>query len=211
MLRQTWPSLVFLCNPNNPTGAICPLRATEHWTTVCHETLFIIDEAYLAFASCPSALEINAPNLLVLRSMTKDYALAGLRLGYAAGPVELIEAISGLRPAWNVNAPAQAAGVAALSDPDHLRDGLARLRAAKDALVHGLQALGLSPVPSAVHYFLLQVGDGATTRRRLLDHGILVRDCASFGLPAYIRIATRRPQENERLLRALREVLPCPG
>jgi histidinol-phosphate/aromatic aminotransferase/cobyric acid decarboxylase-like protein len=139
--------------------------------------------------------------------MTKDYALAGLRLGYAVGHVLIIAALSRVRPAWNVNALAQAAGLAALGDEVHRQQSLQALAQAREELVTGLAKLGLPPLPSATHFFLVRVGDGAAFRQALLRQGILVRDCASFGLPAYVRIATRRPEENARLLEAIRTVL----
>lgn len=207
-LRQLRPRLVFLCNPNNPTGVALPVETITAWAAAYPATLFVVDEAYLAFAAgLRSALTTGARNVLVLRSMTKDYALAGLRLGYAAGPARLIEALARVRPAWNVNALALAAGVAALADETHRRRSLAALARASAGLADGLRALGLPPMPSAVHFFLVHAGDGAALRRALLARGILVRDCASFGLPAYVRISTRRPPDNARLLAALREIL----
>ena len=106
---------------------------------------------------------------------------------------------------------AQAAGIAALQDTAHLAAGLERITPAKHDLMAGLHALGLLPVPSTTHFFLVRVGNGAACRQALLGRGILVRDCASFGLPAYIRVATRRPEENARLLAALVEVCPWCG
>jgi L-threonine-O-3-phosphate decarboxylase len=198
------PRLVFLCNPNNPTGSVLPPEQIAAWAKAQPETLFVVDEAYLAFApGMRSALGIDADNILVLRSMTKDYALAGLRLGYAAGPRRAITGLERVRPAWNVNALAQAAGLAALADEAHLRASLEALRAAKKALLVGLKRLGWAPLPSEVHFFIMPVGEGQAFRHALLRQGILVRDCASFGLPAYVRIATRRPEESARLLAAL--------
>lgn len=196
--------MAFLCNPNNPTGQVLALDALDEWAREYPKTLFVVDEAYLAFApGMKSAVALRRKNILTLRSMTKDYALAGLRLGYAAGDEVVIQAIASLRPAWNVNALAQAAGLAALQDETHLRETLAQLQIEKQRLIAGLQALGFDPVPSRAHYFLLPVGNGADFRRKLLTQGILVRDCASFGLPAYVRMATRKEEENAHLLRAL--------
>ncbi len=147
--------------------------------------------------------------MLVLRSMTKDYALAGLRLGYGVGDGPVIEALSRVRPPWNVNGLAQAAGLAALSDQAHLMTSLAALGHDKGKLIRALTSLGLQPVPSATHFFLVPVApaSAAEFRQRLLRHGILLRDCTSFGLPAHVRIATRREEDNVRLLTALRECL----
>jgi histidinol-phosphate/aromatic aminotransferase/cobyric acid decarboxylase-like protein len=207
-LHRGQPRLAFLCNPNNPTGTLIPLETIAAWTRAWPQTLFVVDEAYLAFAATArSALTIGAENILVLRSMTKDYALAGLRLGYAVGHAGVIAALARVRPPWSVNGMAQAAGVAALADDGRLRWSLAELARAKEPLLAGLRGLGLTPLPSAVHFFLLPVGDGAAFRRALLRRKILVRDCASFGLPANVRIATRRPEENDRLLAAIQEVL----
>jgi histidinol-phosphate/aromatic aminotransferase/cobyric acid decarboxylase-like protein len=178
------------------------------WAYTHPGTLFVIDEAYLAFApGLRSALTVGADNILVLRSMTKDYALAGLRLGYTVSHVSVIRALSQVRPTWNVNALAQAAGLAALRDEAHRQQSLQALARAKEKLVAGLAELGLPPLPSATHFFLVRVGDGAAFRRALLRQGILVRDCASFGLPAHVRIATRRPEENARLLETIRTIL----
>lgn len=198
--------MLFVCRPNNPTGALLELDALAGWAKRFPRCLFVVDEAYLAFArGCQSALSLNAENVLVLRSMTKDYALAGLRLGYAVAEAELCAAVTRVLPPWNVNALAQAAGVAVLNDTTFLRT-LDSLAGDSAHLVRDLTALGYQPCPSAVHYFVMDVGNGAAFRSKLLGRGILVRDCASFGLPAYVRIAAKRPFENERLLAALREM-----
>jgi L-threonine-O-3-phosphate decarboxylase len=203
------PRLVYLCNPNNPTGRILPPEHIAAWAKAQPEALFVVDEAYLAFApGMQSALSMSQDNILVLRSMTKDYALAGLRLGYAVGHRRAIAVLERVRPAWNVNALAQAAGVAALADEAHLRASLEALRVATQALRAGLERLGFAPLPSEVHFFIMPVGEGQAFRRALLREGILVRDCASFDLPAYVRIATRRPEENARLLAAIAMIPP---
>ena len=207
-LRNLRPRLAFLCRPNNPTGHTLPLEAVAEWAQSCPQTLLVVDEAYLAFtAGCPSALETGAENVLVLRSMTKDYALAGLRLGYAVGAEGVISALARVRPPWNVNALAQAAGLAALADGEHSCRSLGRLLRDKGRLVAELEALGLTVPPSEVHFFLVRVRDAAATRAGLLSKGIVVRDCTSFGLPGFVRVATRRPEENERLVAAWRDLV----
>ncbi len=197
--------LVFLCNPNNPDGTHLPVSwIIEHWLAKHPNTLFVIDEAYANFLLEPkSAIEQMPPNLIAVRSLTKDYALAGLRLGYAVGHPEIIEAVRRIRPAWNVNGLAQAAGLAVLDQDGWLRDTVRRLHDDKRELVARLRSLGLEPLPSSVHYFLLNVGGGAAFRSKLLQHKIMVRDCASFGLPQYVRIATRTPEDNAKLLAAV--------
>jgi threonine-phosphate decarboxylase len=211
-LDRLRPRVVFLANPNNPTGTV----VDSAWLHACARrhpsTMFVVDEAYLPFAPGMASAVLDRPdNVLVLRSMTKDHGLAGLRLGYAVGSAAVVESLARVQPPWSVNAFAQAAGVAALQDSGHVDQSLRRLREANAALVAGLLELGWCPLSSAVHFFLLPVGDGAAFRASLLRRNILVRDCASFGLPQYVRIATRRPEENERLLHAVRALhLPPP-
>ncbi|MEJ5248226.1 MAG: cobyric acid synthase [Caldilinea sp.] len=207
LLEQRLPSAVFLCNPNNPTGRFTPVEVLHAWARRWPQTLFIVDESYLAFLASPrSAYAPDLANLLIVRSLTKEYALAGLRLGYALAAPTFIEAMRRVQPPWSVNALAQAAGAAALADLTHLRETLAALRLAKEELIAGLEHGGWRPLPSETHFMLVRVGDGAALRRRLLAHGLLVRDCASFGLSAHIRIATRKPEENRRLLNALEQL-----
>ncbi len=204
IVTQVRPRLCFLCNPNNPTGQSLPREALTRWADTHPSTLFVVDEAYIDFVpAMESAIHLNRPNVLVLRSMTKDYALAGLRLGYAIGHPQVVDALVRVRPPWNVNALAQAAGLAALEDQEHLQRTLAALRRERDAFLSSLCDLGLDILPSETHFFLLRVGDAAAFRRRLLAHGILVRDATSFGLPAHVRIATRRPEANQRLVAVL--------
>ncbi len=208
-LSDVRPRVAFICNPNNPTGAVLAGDVLSAWAAGNPETLFVVDEAYVGFVpGMESALKLGAPNALVLRSMTKDYALAGLRLGYAAGDPAIVGAIARARSPWNVSGPAQAAGLAALGSDAAVSTSLAELLSAKAALIDGLRACGLRPLPSRTHYFLVEVGDGASFRRRLLGKNVMVRDCASFGIPTCVRIAARRPAENQRLLAAIREVMP---
>jgi histidinol-phosphate aminotransferase len=196
--------VVFICNPNNPTGQVISLDVLGQWSDQFPETLFIVDEAYLAFVEeMRSTISLKRKNILVLRSMTKDYAIAGLRLGYAVGESKLIDAMKNFRPAWNVNALAQAAGLAALQSEDYLSETFTKLRSDKESLVTGLQELSFESVASHTNYFLLPVGNGSQFREALLQQGMIVRDCASFGLPSYVRIATRKQDENLRLLDAI--------
>ncbi len=204
LLAHTQPRLCFLCNPNNPTGQIYSLEALAAWADAHPRTLFVVDEAYINFVpGLVSALNLKRGHILVLRSMTKDYALAGLRLGYAVGHVDVVAAMRQVQPPWSVNAVAQVAGVAALSDQNHLRVTIAATLREKETFVARLRYLGLDVVPSATHFFLARVGNARRFRQALLAHGILVRDSASFGLPEYVRISTRLPGENSLLISCL--------
>jgi histidinol-phosphate aminotransferase len=202
-LRQRQMQMVFICNPNNPTGQVISQEVLGDWADRFPETLFIVDEAYLAFVDgIKSTISLKRKNILTLRSMTKEYAIAGLRLGYAIGEQTMIAAMKNFRPAWNVNALAQAAGLAALQGDDYLSQTLMKLRSDKEDFVMRLKEASYKPVPSHTNYFLLPVGNGAQFRETLLQRGIIVRDCASFGLPSYVRVATRRLEENLRFLKA---------
>ena len=200
--------MVFLCNPNNPTGQALSLDVLDAWARAHPDTLFVLDEAYLAFApGMKSATTLRHKNILILCSMTKDYAIAGIRLGYAVADESIVQALVNVRPAWNVSALAQSAGLVALEDEAHQRETLTQLQQEKHFLISGLQELGFIPVPSHTHYFLMPVHNGAEFRQALLKHGILVRDCASFGLPGYIRISAQTREQNIRLLKALKAMI----
>jgi histidinol-phosphate aminotransferase len=214
------PVLVWLCNPNNPTGSHLKLQDLYYLAKICDEidALLVIDEAYHHFVfSCDSdsgsrsAIELLLTELqshvLVLRSLTKDYALAGLRLGYAVGSLETIQRLRAVLPSWNVNGLAQAAGCAALDDRDHIRTTLTWLAEERQKFFQALGQLDCCMIPSSTHFCLLEVGDAARVRRDLLTRKILVRDCSSFGLPRFIRVATRPASDWQQLIHALWEVL----
>jgi len=199
---------IFIANPNNPTGRYLPQTEFEKVLHASHDCLVILDEAYVNFVdSAWSSLDMTeGSNLLVLRSMTKDYAMAGLRLGYAAAREEIIANLRRICPPWNVNALAQKAGISAIANKEYLRRCQVELKEAKDYLVVELSRLGFSPVPSEANFFLVEVGDAAEFRHKLLRRKILVRDCTSFGLPGYVRIAPRTLPECQRLVTAIEEI-----
>lgn len=213
-LRQTAPRLAFICNPNNPTGHYFQPAEIVSLLAALPETLLVIDEAYVAFTrgDTPPAPDqalvplLDSGRVVLLRSMTKDYALAGLRLGYALGSPAVVDALRRARPPWSVNAFAQLAGLASLADDQHL----ARSRvAAQDAVVYlreGLGKAGYRVFPTQANFLLVEVGNAPAIRRRLLAEGLVVRDCASFGLPNIIRVAARPIAECERLVAAMRSL-----
>lgn len=203
---ESW-QLVYLCNPNNPTGTLLAAETIADLAQQFSKTLFLVDEAYIDFVDeAVSLVGYALPNVLILRSLTKAHALAGLRLGYLVGPANLVAMLRAKCPPWNVNALAQSAGVAALQDRAHLSSTLQRLKDETDQLHNELIQIGFEVISSRTNFFLVDVGDAATMRSQLLQKGLMVRDCASFGLPRFIRIATRRPEENKRLVTALMQV-----
>lgn len=209
-IRQAEPRVVYLCNPNNPTGQALELDDVRYLLEVLGNGLLVVDEAYVELADGVEsvvALGRSDPRLVVLRSLTKSHGLAGLRLGYLIGAAGVVEALGQAQPPWSVNAFAQAAGVAALGDDTHVTEGRRLARRARTMLVDGLERLGLTCVPSRASYWLVKVGDGRQVRDEMLRRGILVRDAGSFGLPAYIRVAARPIDECERLLAVLAGLL----
>jgi histidinol-phosphate aminotransferase len=209
VISRLRPRLAFLCNPNNPTGQLLPAEAVESLLEACVETLLVVDEAYLPFCDSPPDLLplLSSGRLLLLRSMTKDHGLAGLRLGYSVAPPEITGALSRVRPPWNVNAAAQAAGLAALEDDEHVRRGREVAAEARRYLQRELGSLGLQVVPSAANFILVRAGNGAAFRSSLMERGVCLRDCASFGLPAHVRIGVRTLPKCRRLVEAVAEVV----
>jgi histidinol-phosphate aminotransferase len=206
-LQMYPPAGLFLCNPNNPTGQYLSRKEIERVLQMLPNSLLVVDEAYVSFVEDPwnSADLISHPNLLVIRSMTKDYGLAGLRLGYALANEEIIGALNKIKPPWNVSAAAQAAGIYALKAegyPEVCRKGLLRSR---EYLTENLHQMGFKVLPSEANFCLVKAGDASGLRQALLERGILVRDCTSFGLPAYIRLCLRPLNECRKLVKALRE------
>jgi len=208
-VKRHRPALVFLCNPNNPTGALLDQDEIAELLGASEETLLVVDQAYLAFADPFVTLQglLATERLFLVRSLTKDYALAGLRLGYGLGAPRAVEALWRLRPPWSVNAAAQAAGLAALEDATHLQEARRVVAEARQYLLGELKALGLAPLPSSANFLLVRVGQGSLVRQALLRQGVCVRDCASFGLPAYIRVGLRTATECRKLVEALRGLL----
>ncbi len=207
-LAKRQPRMCFLANPNNPTGALVSVDQVLRWTEAFPETIFVVDEAYIEFAEedLKSLVPNDRPNLVVLRSLTKAYALAGLRLGYAVAETRLIDRLRRVRPPWTVNLAAQHAGLAALHDQRHLDQSIRAIRELKADLVAKIRRTGLAPVPSGTPFFMIPVVDGARVRANLLKKKILVRDCASFGLPEFIRVSTGRAEVNQLLVAALQRV-----
>jgi histidinol-phosphate aminotransferase len=200
--------LAFLCNPNNPTGTYLDNKVIENLASSCKEGLLVVDEAYLGFVMGDDIANVTFGDgsIVRLRSMTKDYGLAGLRLGYVLAERDIIQALEKVRPPWSVNAAAQIAGLAALQDEAHLTRARELVAQSKAYLIEQLTHLGLEVMPSMANYLLVRVGDGHAFRAELLEHGCGVRDCASFGLPEYIRIGIRSLEDCQQLVSAIEKI-----
>lgn len=206
-------SVLFVANPNNPTGTlVSPAEIRSLMERVPEHVLLVMDEAYVEFLEdAPDwVAEIRSgrrPNLLLMRTFSKIHGLAGLRLGYGIGPAPVVSVLEKVRQPFNINALVQAAALAALDDPDHVSRTRANNREGLAFYERELGRLGLAPVPSAANFVLVKVGEGRRVFGELQRRGIIVRPVDGYGLPEYIRISIGTPAENERCLRALREVL----
>jgi histidinol-phosphate aminotransferase len=204
--------VVFACNPNNPTATLLSRAEVERLLLDQPDRLVLLDEAYASFVGehrwRSEPLLTEHSNLVILRSLTKDHALPGLRLGYLLASTELARAIEAVRPPWSVNAGALRAGLATLEPAAvaHVERAQRLVATSREILSAGFSRLGFSVEPSAANFVLVQVGDSTAFRRTLLPHGLVVRDCTSFGLPDHIRVACRLPEECRRLLEVVEQL-----
>jgi len=208
LIRQHHPKGIFICNPNNPTGQYFSRHEIETILDAAADCLLILDEAYIAFVdeTWASLDLVQRGNAIILRSMTKDYALTGLRLGYLVASQEIVGHLHRVCPPWNVNIGAQKAGIAALGQPGYLEQCQRKIREAKQFLVRELHSLGFTLVPSQANFFLVRVKRATEFRAELLQHGIMVRDCTSFGLPEHIRIAPRTLPDCRKFIATIRSL-----
>ncbi|MEM9602223.1 MAG: aminotransferase class I/II-fold pyridoxal phosphate-dependent enzyme [Pseudomonadota bacterium] len=189
------PALVFVCQPNNPTGRLWPRAQLARLAAVCAETggRLVVDHAYATFADPTSRFD-EVPAAINLYSLTKDYALAGLRLGYAVAQLDDAQAVHRVLPPWSVSAPAMAAGIAAL-DPEVVVATDAAIRAVRQSaeqLWTALRARRAEVVPSDCHFALVRCPGASAYRLRMLQQcRVQVRSAASFGLPGHIRVCSK--------------------
>ena len=216
MPDQVRHDVVWLCNPNNPTGGVIPKEQLVKAIEENPETMFVIDQSYGFFTKeelLTAAEAVRYPNVIQLHSMTKRYALPGLRLGYVTANPTLIERIRAVRMPWSVNALAIEAGLYLCQHPETGPIDLDALLAETQRLRNALNAIpGLTAEPTQTHFFLchLSQGSAAGLKQWLADkQGILIRDAANFeGLDAgHFRIATQTPEENDLLVAAVRNYL----
>lgn len=210
--NQSGAKMIFLCRPNNPTGAVFAEEALRAVLPKIHaDTLIILDEAYREYDETEfdsRALLLAYPNVVVTRTFSKIYGMAGFRLGYGVMRPELIAPIYTARDPFSVNNLAVAAGLAALDDSDHLERTRALTREGKAYLYAAFERLGLPYVPSEANFVLFDVKRSAADLfAQLLRRGVLVRPCGSFGLPTHLRVTVGKPEENQRFVDALEAVL----
>lgn len=206
--------VVFIANPNNPTGTLIQRKdLDEFMQNVPPEVVVVFDEAYheyLTHAQDPDSLRYvrGGRNVIVLRTFSKIYGLAGLRIGYGLAPPRLIASLNKVREAFNTNAIAQDAALAALDDADFIRRTRATNETGRTYVAAHLEKLGIPPVPTCTNFHLVPLPlDGQELSERLLERGVIVRPMGGYGLDNAIRVTIGLPQENERFLEAIARLL----
>lgn len=205
--------LIYLANPNNPTGTYLSGAELEAFlAAVPSRVVVVLDEAYNEYLAPELKTDSVAwtrkfPNLIVSRTMSKAYGLAGLRIGYAVAQPVLTDVLNRIRQPFNVNLLAQAAAIAALDDDAFLAKSYALNRAGLIQLCGAFDALGLSYVKPFGNFVLVKVGDAARINLALLKRGIIVRPVANYDLPEWLRISVGLPEENAAFIAAFKEVL----
>ncbi|MBS1209174.1 MAG: histidinol-phosphate transaminase [Proteobacteria bacterium] len=201
--------IVFLANPNNPTGTFLPGKLLESFLeNVPGNVMVLLDEAYNEYL--PPELRYDSvawiarfPNLVVSRTFSKIYGLAGLRIGYAVASPAVADLMNRVRAPFNANSVALAAAEAALNDDEFLQRSYVANRAGMAQIIKGLNALNLEHIPSAGNFVTFRVGDGAGVNLRLLQQGVIVRPIGSYGMPEWLRVTVGLEAENARFLEAL--------
>ncbi len=201
--------LLFIANPNNPTGTlIAPDDLRALMEQVPSNVLVLLDEAYyeyLAPVVAPKSIDWLArfPNLLIARTFSKAYGLAGLRVGFGLAHADVIAMLNRVRQPFNVSSVAQVAAVAALGDTAHLQRSVALNAAGMQQICSGLKLLGLSFIPSFGNFVSFRIGSATAMYQRLLQRGVIVRPVASYAMPEYLRVSIGLETENENFLSAL--------
>ncbi len=207
--------MVFIANPNNQTGTLLSnAELADFLATVPARVIVVLDEAYTEFLDTPSDALVwlaQYPNLIVTRTFSKAYGLAGLRVAYALASPEVADLMNRLRQPFNVNSLALAAAEAALDDADFLAQSKRVNDEGRSQLLAGFKRLQLDSIPSAGNFICVRVGDSAESTQAvyqaLLRRGVIVRPVANYGLASYLRVSIGLLHQNARLLAALAEVL----
>lgn len=205
--------VVFIANPNNPTGTFVPGAELEAFLAkVPRHVLVVLDEAYTEYLAPEQRYDSIAwlarfPNLLVSRTFSKAYGLAGLRVGYGIAHPEVADLMNRVRQPFNVSSVALAAAEAALGDDEFLARSAELNRRGMTQLVAAFRELGLEWIPSAGNFVTFKVGDAIGVNQALLRQGVIVRPIAAYGMPHWLRVSIGLPEENTRFIEALRQAL----
>ena len=215
MLDAVTPNtgVMFVANPNNPTGTLAPRGDVVRLINqLPSSVLLVMDEAYLEFLDDPIDLLPLVrlgfkPNLILMRTFSKIYGLAGLRLGYGIGHPEFIAALEKVRQPFNINSMIQAGALAALFDNEHLRRTRQNNTQGLNFFVREFRQMNLDYISSAANFILVKVGDGQAVFEQLQKRGVITRPMGGYALPQFIRISIGTSGENSRCMAALKEVL----
>jgi histidinol-phosphate aminotransferase len=206
--------VIYLANPNNPTGTAFGAEEFERFLSrVASDTLVVLDEAYVHYAEredMPQSVELFKlrKNLLILRTFSKVYGMAGMRIGYGIGAAALVSAMNKLRTPFNVSGVAQAAALAALDDHEHVKRCIEANRVERKRITEEVAKLGLKPVKSETNFVFVETGPEAKAiSDELLLEGVIVRPLAWMGFPEAIRISVGTTEENDKLFMALGRVM----
>lgn len=205
--------LVFIANPNNPTGTWLNRQTLRDFLDALpSRVMVVLDEAYFEYVDAPdyaNGIELLAlyPNLIVTRTFSKVYGLAGLRVGYGISGEAAADVLNRVRPPFNVNSLALSAAAAALDDVEHLQRARTINTRGMQQLVEGFQALQLEYIASVGNFICVKVGQGGAVYEKLLHEGVIVRPVGNYDMPEYLRITVGLEQENQRFLAALQKVL----
>jgi len=198
--------VVALCVPASPSGAAVAVAEVAALAAELGDAVLVLDQSFLALSERYHERTIVLPgNVVCVRSLTKEHGIPGVRVGYLLAAARLAAVVEASRPAWTVGASAQAAAIAACTAAAEAFVAASRARLLDECatLAAAIAALGFRILPSTVPFFLVEVADAAALRRRLLaGHGILVRDCTSFGMPGHVRIAARGGRAAQRIVAA---------
>jgi histidinol-phosphate aminotransferase len=205
--------IVWIANPNNPTGTFLPQADVKSFLqSMPEDVLVVLDEAYNEYLQPANRADTLAwvrdfPNLVITRTFSKVYGLAGLRVGFAVTAPEVADLLNRVRQPFNVNNLALAAALAALDDHSFLAESFELNRRGMEQLIAGIKPLGLEYIPSHGNFITIRVGDAATVNRKLLQQGVIVRPIAGYGLPEHLRVTIGLEREILRFLEALEKAL----
>ncbi|MFH0810820.1 MAG: histidinol-phosphate transaminase [Pseudomonadota bacterium] len=210
LARDEKADVLYLCAPNTPTGIPIPASEVTVLALAHRQVTVVLDQSFLPLSEQFADATVRFPdNVVCVRSLTKEHAIPGVRVGYLISTPRVAAQVEAYRPAWTTSAMAQAAALVACRQTGFVEESRRKLLADRERLAAMLRNLDLDPLPSATPFFLVRVRDGGKLRQRLLQrHQILVRDCTSFGLADFIRLSARPEPDCERLLAALKEELP---